>query len=79
MGILISFLIKTATSIEGAVDVAGKTANFDVSYLEVDIPDQEVKNDTLGVEEAISQVFSHCFKCINYYIFRFLFSLQIAN
>ncbi len=57
--ILVSIVLfmEIATLVEGATDGIGKAANFDVSYLDADIPDQTIKNDTLGAEQAVNQVF----------------------
>ncbi len=60
--ILVSIVLfmEIATLVEGTTDGIGKAANFDVSYLDADIPDQTIKNDTLGAEQAVNQVFLRC-------------------
>ena len=54
--VFILLLIERTLLVQSTCNGFGSTANFDVSFLE-DIPDEDIKNITLAVKQAPSQVF----------------------
>ncbi len=54
--VFILLLIERTSLVQRTCNGFGSTANFDVSFLE-DIPDEDIKDITLAVKQAPSQVF----------------------
>ncbi len=54
--VFILLLIEKTSLVQSTCNGFGSTANFTISFLE-DIPDEDIKNITLAVKQAPSQVF----------------------
>ncbi len=58
--VFILLLIERTSLVQSTCNGFGSTANFAISFLE-DIPDEDIKNITLAVKQAPSQVFNITF------------------
>ena len=57
--VLLSVIIISIALVAGQTDSfesSKKSAKFEVSYLDTEIPIDSIRNDSLGVEEVVNQV-----------------------